>query len=148
MSYQEKKNIVSLISTFLIFGSYCLYVFGLQRETYYASINELSYWASVILILIPVSVAAKIVISIVFSIVYRTTSGEKEPSFMDELDKLIDLKATRNSYYVFIIGFLLAMGALAASLPPYVTFLTLLGFGFLAEVTAVVTQLYLYRKGV
>ena len=27
MSYQEKKNIVSLISTILIFGFYCLYVF-------------------------------------------------------------------------------------------------------------------------
>lgn len=148
MSYQEKKNIVSLISTFLIFGSYCLYVFGLQRKEHFASVNELSFWASVILILIPVSIAAKIVITIVFTIVYRTTSGEKEPSFMDELDKLIDLKATRNAHYVFVLGFLLAMGALAAHLPPYVVFLTLLGFGFLSEMTAVVTQLYLYRKGV
>lgn len=148
MSYQEKKNIVSLISTFLIFGSYCLYVFGLQREEQFASVNELSFWASVILILIPVSIAAKIVISIVFTIIYRSASGEKEPSFMDELDKLIDLKATRNAHYVFVLGFLLAMGALAADLPPYVMFLTLMSFGFLSEVTAVLTQLYLYRKGV
>lgn len=148
MSYQEKKNIVSLISTLLIFGSYCLYVFQMYQEGSIDSTDSFSFWGSVILILIPVSIVAKIIISIVFNIIYRITTHEKEPSFSDELDKLIELKATRNSHYVFILGFLLSMGSLVIDMPTSVMFIILIFSGFVSEVVGVITQLYLYRRGV
>ncbi|MCD9022598.1 hypothetical protein [Cohnella silvisoli] len=148
MSYQEKKNIVSLIGTLLVFVFYCLYVFERYPEATLNSTETFSFWASVILILIPVSIVAKIIIYIVFNIIYRISTNEKEPSFADELDKIIELKATRNSHYVFIIGFVLAMGSLVIDLPPYMMFIILIFSGFVSEMVGVITQLYLYRKGV
>lgn len=148
MSYQEKKNIVSLISTLLIFGFYSLYVFQMYQEGSIDRADTFRFWGAAILILIPVSIVAKIIISIVFNIIYRITTNEKEPSFSDELDKLIELKATRNSHYVFILGFLLAMGSLVMDMPLSVMFITLILSGFVSELFGVITQLYLYRKGV
>lgn len=148
MSYQEKKNIVSIMGTFLVFVFYCLYVFERYPEATLDSTDTFSFWASVILILIPVSIVAKIIISIVFNIIYRISTNEKEPSFADELDKIIELKATRNSHYVFIVGFLLAMGSLVMDMPPYMMFIILIFSGLLSEVVGVITQIYLYRRGV
>jgi len=146
MSYQEKKSIVSLISTLLIFGCYSLYVY--QAQTGGADAMSPRFWASVILVLIPVSIVAKIMIAIIFSIVYKIATNEAEPSFSDELDKLIGLKAGRNSHYVFVFGFLLAMITLVIGQPLSVMFIVLILSGLLSEVTGLVTQLYLYRKGV
>ncbi|MGF7047344.1 hypothetical protein J2T13_001849 [Paenibacillus sp. DS2015] len=148
MSYQEKKNIVSLMGTLLVFVCYCLYVFERYPEATLDSTDTFRFWASVILILIPVSIVAKIIITIIFNIIYRISTNEKEPSFADELDKIIELKATRNSHYVFIIGFLLAMGSLVMNMPPYMMFIILIFSGLLSEVIGVITQIYLYRIGV
>lgn len=148
MSIQEKKNMVSLISSFLIFGLYSLYVI---QNAPFGALDQGSpyrFWGSFILILIPVAIVAKIVISIVFSILHRIATKEEEPTFADELDKLIGLKASRNSYYTFVLGFVLAMGSLAAGMAPGTMFVILVASGFLAEVTDYVSQLYYYRKGV
>ena len=147
MTYQEKKSIASLISTILIFGSYCLYMYprfpdgGLESATF-------RFWGSFVLILFLVSIAAHIIISIIFNIVYRITTGEKEPIFADELDKLIELKANRISFFVFILGFLFAMGALVIFQPSQLMFMILIISGFLSDVTGSITKLYHYRRGV
>ncbi|MFC4099039.1 hypothetical protein [Paenibacillus xanthanilyticus] len=148
MTYQEKKSIVSLISAILIFASYCLYMAPRYPDEGMASADTLRYWGTFVLMLALFSVIANIVISIMFNIVYRVTTREKEPSFADELDKLIDLKAFRNSFFAFILGFLLAMGSLVAEQPIAVMFIILIGAGFVSEVTGAVTRLYHYRKGV
>lgn len=148
MSYQEKKSIVSLISTLLIFGFYCMYVFQKHPVGSLDQADTFRYWGSFILILIPVTIAAKIIISIVFNIIHRIATNEAEPSFADELDKLIELKATRNSHYVFTFGFLLAMGSLVMDMQPTVMFIILIGSGLVSEIVGVITQLYHHRKGV
>src|SRR4051794_6193954 len=117
MSYQEKKNVVSLIGNLLVFGFYCLYVFQNYPFGSPDSTDTFRFWGAFILILIPVSIVAKIIITIVFNIIYRITTNEVEPSFSDELDKLIELKATKNPHYAFTLGFLLAMGSLVMDLP-------------------------------
>jgi hypothetical protein len=148
MSYQEKKNYVSLIGTILVFGFYCLYVFQKYPAGSLDPKDTFSFWGAFILILIPVSIAAKIIITIVFNIIYRITTNEVEPSFSDELDKLIELKATKISHYVFTLGFLLAMGSLVMDMPHSAMFIILILSGFVSEMVGVITQLYLYRKGV
>jgi hypothetical protein len=87
-------------------------------------------------------------ISIIFNIVFRIMTREKEPAFADELDKLIDLKANRNSFFVFIVGFLLAMGSLVMYQPLQVMFIILIISGFISDVTGSVTKFYHYRRGV
>jgi hypothetical protein len=112
------------------------------------STETFRYWGSFVLILTLVSIVAHIIISIIFNIFFRITTREKEPTFADELDKLIDLKATRISFFVFIVGFLLALGSLVIYQPSQAMFIILIISGFISDVTGSVTKLYHYRKGV
>jgi hypothetical protein len=148
MTYQEKKSIVSLISAILIFVAYSLYMYPQYPKGGVESIETLRYWGSFVLILTVVSIIAHIIISIIFNIVFRITTKEKEPKFADELDKLIELKAFRNSFFLFILGFLLAMGSLIFYQPTHVMFIILILSGFISDVTGSVTKLYHYRRGV
>jgi len=148
MTYQEKKSIVSLISAVLIFVSYCLYKYSQYPQGKLESSVLLHYWGSFVLLLTLVSIVAHILISMIFNIVFRITTGEKEPAFEDEMDKLIRLKAARNSFALFILGFILAMGSLVLDQPLTVMFIILIGAGFIADVAGSVTKLYHYRKGV
>lgn len=148
MTFQEKKSIVSLFSAILIFASYCLYMYPKYPGGDPEQTEIFQYWGSFVLILTLVSIIAHIIISIIFNIIFRITTNEKEPSFEDELDKLIGLNATRNSFFVFVIGFILAMASLVMEQPSNVMFMTLIAFGFISEVTGAATKLYHYRKGV
>ena len=148
MTYQEKKSIVSVISTIFIFVSYCLYMYLRYPGGAAESSEVFRYWGSFVLFLILFSIVAHIIISIIFNIVFRITTNEKEPAFADELDKLIDLKANRNSFFVFIVGFLFAMGSLVIYEPSQVMFIILITSGFISDVTGSVTKLYHYRRGV
>ncbi len=148
MTYQEKKSIVSLISTILIFGFYCLYMYPQFPNGDMKSADTFHYWGSFVLNLTLISIIAHIIISIIFNMVFRITTREVEPKFADELDKLIDLRAFRNSFFVFIIGFLIAMGSLVFYQPLQVMFITLIASGFFADVTGSATKLYHYRRGV
>jgi len=148
MTYQEKKSIVSIISAILIFGCYCLFKYPQHPEGGLESAETFRYWGSFVLNLMLVSIIAHILISIIFNIVYRITTKEKEPKFADELDKLIDLKSTRNSFAVFILGFLLAMGSLVFEEPSQAMFIIMIAAGFISDVTGSVTKLYHYRRGV
>lgn len=148
MTYQEKKSIVTLISTILIFIVYCLYKYPAYPQEALDSKVTFHYWGSFVLVLTLVSIAAHIVISIIFNIVFRMTTGEKEPAFADELDQRIDLLAFRNAFAMFIIGFLLAMGSLVIDQPLKVMFIILIVSGFLSDITGSISRLYHYRRGV
>jgi hypothetical protein len=148
LTYQEKKSIVSLISTILIFGSYYLYMYPQFPEGTQESTETFHFWGSFVLMLMLVSIIAHIIISIIFNIIFRITTREKEPKFADELDKLIELKANRISFFVFIIGFLFAMVSLVIDQPSQAMFMILIASGFLSDLTGSITKLYHYRKGV
>ncbi|OCA84122.1 hypothetical protein A8F94_15480 [Bacillus sp. FJAT-27225] len=148
MTYQEKKGIVSLISTILIFAAYCLYMIPRHPGVGLESMETFRYWGFFVLNLTFFSIIAHIVISIIFNILFRITTNEKEPKFEDELDKMIGLKAFRNSFFVFVLGFLTAMATLVFTQPSQMMFIILIASGFLSDLTGSVTRLYHYRKGV
>jgi len=147
MSYQEKKIYVSVISNILIFTLYTLYAIRNAEEGSITSSSDFSFWGSFILVLLPVSIAAKVIIHIVFVIINKIATNEDGPSFEDEFDKIIELKADRISLYVFFLGFILSMVPLVTDLPTYLTFLGLILFGFLSDLLGRIAQLYFYRKG-
>ena len=148
MTYQEKRSIVSLVSVIIIFGSFCLYMYPQFPSDGLESLETFRFWGAFVFSLITVSIIAHIIINIGFNIVYRITTGENEPTFEDEMDHIINLRATRNSFFVFILGFLLAMGSLVVIQPSQLMFIILITAGFLSDVTGSVTRLYHYRKGV
>ncbi len=148
MSYQERRAIVSLISTILITTAYSAYMLQRYPEADAYSKDIFSFWGTFIVILIPVSIAARIIIYIIFSIINTIATNENEPDFADERDKLIELKASRNSLYVFSIGFLIAMVAIVLERPPAVMFSILIGAGLLSDIISEFSQFYFYRRGV
>jgi len=148
MSYQEKRTVVSLVSTILITVIYSLVMAQRYTATNPYSAEAFHFWGAFLLILIPVSIVARIVIYIVFSIFNTIITKEKEPAFTDERDKLIELKAARNSLYTFTAGFLLAMGSLVLDMPPNVMFILLICAGLMADVIGETSNLYFYRRGV
>jgi hypothetical protein len=147
MTFQEKRALVSTGSTLVISVLYLLWV--MQRsQADAATTTDFSFWAAAILILIPVHVAFKVLIHVLFVVVNVAATREAEPRFTDELDKLVGLKALRNFCLVFMTGFLLAMGTAALGQPPRVMFLLLLLTASVAGVILEASEFYFYRNGV
>ncbi|MCG8573334.1 MAG: DUF2178 domain-containing protein [Flavobacteriales bacterium] len=148
MPFQEKRTIVSMLGSLVIFSSYCLYMYQHYQDELLNSSNDFSFWGIAFLILIPISIIARIIIHIIFAIMNKIVTNEDMPSITDERDKLIELKSTRNSYYAFMVGFLLAMISLTMDVPYYSMFIILCVSGFFAEMIAGFSSLYFYRRGI
>ncbi|RLL45464.1 hypothetical protein D8M04_11495 [Oceanobacillus piezotolerans] len=148
MTYQVKKNIVMLISSILIFGVYSWFLFQEFHQRSMESTEMLVFFATGILILIPINIAATIVIHILFNIINTITTSEKEPSFTDELDKIIELKALKIGHFIFIIGFVIALLSIVWGASPTLMFIILYVSGFISDISGNITSLYLYSKGV
>lgn len=108
----------------------------------------LHFWGFFVLSLTVVSILAHIAISIIFNILFHITTKEKIPTFTDELDNLIDLKANRISFFVFILGFISAMGSLVFDQRLQLMFVILIISGFTSDVIGSISKLYYYRRGV
>ena len=148
MSYQEKQNIVNIFSGLLITAIYALIVFQRHQEGRFDLTEDFSTWGIIFLIFMGVSVVARIIIYIIFHIINAIATREEEMPVTDERDKLITLKATRNSYYAFSGGFVLSVISLAIGMPVYGIFIAFVGFGLIAEIVDNSSQIYYYRKGI
>ncbi|MDZ4768111.1 MAG: hypothetical protein SGJ24_03210 [Chloroflexota bacterium] len=138
---------VSLISTVLISVGYLSYMFQRAQEGG-GTTDDGRFWAAVILIFIPVFIVGNVILHIVFSIINTLVTREQEPTITDEFDKLVELKATRNFYHIFMAGFLLSLVTLVAGLPSYVMFLVVIAAVVVAAVMQDISQLFYYRRGV
>lgn len=97
---------------------------------------------------IGVSIVARIIIYIIFHIINAIATREQDIPVEDERDKLIKLKALRNSHYVFSTGFVLSIVALAFGMPVFWIFVIFLISGLLSEIIDNGSQIYYYQKGV
>lgn len=147
MSYQEKRSIVYLISTLLIFGFYYIYVFQVHPQKSFGDTTDFKFWGITILLIVPAMIVVNIITHIVFNIINAIATREKIPSIEDELDKLVELRANRNAYTTFMLGFMLSMGTQALEMPPYVMFNALVISILAASIMWSSTQFYFYRKG-
>jgi hypothetical protein len=148
MGHQEKQSIVSIIGSVLVIGFYSLYVYRNYIQDDLGLLSNYQFWGKSFLFLIPIAIAVQIVIQIVFAIANRIITQEDMPDFTDERDKLIELKSIRISHWIFVLGFMLAMGSLAIGMKPHVMFLTLISSGFLSSLASEVAKIIYYRKGV
>ena len=148
MSYQEKQNIVNIFSGLLITAIYALIVFQRHQQGRFDLTEDYGTWGVIFLIFIGVSIVARIIIYIIFHIINAIATREEEMPVPDERDKLITLKATRNSYYAFSGGFVLSVISLAIGMPVYGIFIAFVAFGLIAEIIDNSSQIYYYRKGI
>lgn len=148
MSYREKEKIVNIFSALLITSIYTWIVYQKQLAGTIELSNDFQTWGIVFLIFAGVSVVARIIIYIVFHIFNAIATKEEDIPAEDERDKLIKLKATRNSHYTFSIGFFMAIIALSIGMPSYWLFILFVISGVVAELIDNGSQIYYYRRGV
>jgi hypothetical protein len=151
MSYQESKSLTNIISTILITGIYSLIVYQRYLNGTVDTTDVFRFWAVTILIFIPISVVALIIIMIIFSIinsVVQTAKGEEiDDDITDERDKLIELKATKISLIIFSLGFVIALVTQVSNMSNHMFFITLIVFGVISEVVSQLATIIYYRKG-
>ena len=148
MQYQEMRSIVYLASTAVASALYALTIRMAYPNQVSQASNDRVFWAAVILIFIPVLIVFRIVVTIIFAIIHKIRTDEDTVNQEDELDKLIDLKATRVFYNVFMAGVVLALLGQALGLPLSGFFLMLGGAIVAAGLTLDLTQLFFYRRGI
>lgn len=148
MCYQEKRSIVSAISSILIFTIYSIYIYQNYLTGNIDYSHNYEFWGSVILIFIPVMIVANIIIHIVFIIINKIATDENVPNRSDEMDKIIELKSTRNSHYTFMLGILISMTALVIGYSPMTMFIAITSSMLVACVIGDISQLYFIRRGI
>lgn len=148
MSYQERRAIVSLLTTMLSSGVYLYYVWQRYQNGQFEQTAEFAFWAWSIVLFVPFQVVIKVIMEVVFIVIHIVATKKEEPTIQDEFDRLIDLKAVRNFSNMFMLGFFLSLGTLILNMPPYSLFLGFLLSMMLAGVILDVSQIYFYRNGV
>lgn len=147
MDQKERQILVTIISTVVIIGWYVLHVYHKFIAGNPDILNDYKFWGKSFLWLIPVAIAAQIVIHIIYAIINKIVTNEDIPTKSDERDKLIELKAIRVSHWIFTIGFICGMGALAFGVQPYVMFIALFASGLAASIISELVKLYYYKRG-
>ena len=137
MTFKEKSTWVTLSSTIVIFGYYFIKAYRMVFLEK-AGHGEMAFlFVSVIVLVIGVEVAAHIILTIIH-----------RPESTDERDRLIDLKATRNAYYLLVAGVFVALAQFWLSTPPILVVHIVLFFFILAEILSDMTKLIYYRRGI
>lgn len=140
ISFQEKSIWVSLVATILIFGFYFIKAFNVFSSANTPNESLIGLFIAVIVL----SIVAQIVLQSVLAIAYRKEAEGSE----DERDNIIELKATRISYFVLAIGVWFAGFSIFAIPSSLATANIILFFFLLAEIVGFSTQLFFYRRGV
>jgi uncharacterized membrane protein len=152
MNYKENKSITNIISSIVVTGVYALIQYNRYSAGAMNDENIFKFWAIIILIFIPISVATRIIILIIFHIgdaVVKTAKGEEVvEEIEDERDKLIQMKASGNSMFIFALGFIIALFTQLFDGSNHLFFITLIGFGFITEIASDLLTIRYYRKGV
>ena len=150
MSYHEKRSIVYLFASMFIYAIFWFYFlrWGPAPEAIEAEPAQLfRFWGIFFVVLIPAQILAHIGMHILFSIINTITTDEEEPEVEDERDKMIELRADRNSNNAFMIGFLVAMVALALGRPPATMFVLILSALTITALVNYISTFIYYRRG-
>ena len=153
MSYQEKKSLTNIFSVIIITGVYALIVYQRYLNGTVDTSDVFRFWAITILIFIPISVVARIITMIILAIsnsVVQTAKGEEidNVDFVDERDKIIELKSMRMALMIFALGFILALVTQVFNMSNHMFFITIIVFGVISDVVSEIITIYYYRKGV
>ncbi|WP_042162097.1 hypothetical protein [Paenibacillus gorillae] len=144
MTYHAKKASVSIGTSILVF--FFLYM-GMQGAANAESDTLPSLWGAFFIKLLVAEVVANILIMMIFNLVNKLATNESSPSFADERDRGIELKAIRNFCFVFCAGFFAAMAALMFHQPLSAMFHILAFDFFIAGVVLNLSFIFYYQRG-
>jgi len=141
-------NIVNILSGLLITSIYAWIVYQRHLQGRFDLTEDFRTWGIIFLVFMGVSIVARIIIYIIFHIINAIATREEDIPKEDERDKLVKLKATRNSHYAFSVSLLSGFILLATGMPIYGLFVVFILAGLVSEVIDNSSQIYYYRKGV
>ena len=158
MTYNSKKNIVSMAAGIISVAAYVLYVTTGKPP----APEDIQAWAKLMLIFIGISVAAQIVIQILFHVVFavgiavKTHDHDREKMekiikasvVEDERDKLISLKSMRVGYICSGAGLMIALFTLAGGAPVVVALHVIAGFSAAGSLAEGFAGIFLNERGV
>ena len=155
MTFKSKRTITSIITGLILATAYCFYALSQNAP----AAEDISAWATTILIFIGIAVAANITIMIFFHIAYSIGVTAKEhdnaeriiaaETAEDEMDKLVELKSSRAGYICAGIGIMAALVWLAFLDTSVVVALHLLLAGsFAGSMIEGIISIRLYERGV
>ena len=147
MTYQEKRAILLFVTTIIYLFGFVWYR-NIVCNDISISHDDISYWANFIAYVIIIKILYNIVFQIGFNTLNRVITKEKEPTIVDEYDRLVQLKSLQNAFITFMLGMLLGIVGAANGLEISAMF-NIFALSFLAsEIISGISQLYFYRKGV
>lgn len=126
-------------------------MFGIQGDVNLPQVLEIQFWGRFILQMTVVMVVAKIILFILFAIFKKVKNqkiDEEDLDFMDERDRLIEMKADRYSHWIAMVGFIVSMIPLSMGYGVQYMFITILIFGFVSAMMSDVWKMYFYNRGV
>ena len=136
-SFEEKSIWISLLTISLIFGYYFVRIVQMVSQ------DDINVAQSIVLII------SVIVMVIIVEVVFHIIIALKDrPEALDERDRMIELKATRNAYFVLVFGIFLPMAGIAAQVRPFIVAHVIMFIFVLSEITKFLTQLFYYRRGI
>lgn len=137
MSFREKSAWIFLISISLVLGFFFLHVpWTLTPPSMPGLVRGLFY-----------CIIALVVIEIVGHIIIAALAPEDARSAKDERERLIDLKATRTAYIVYVIGSLLAISTIHHGANKiFITYAVFLAF-VIGEVVKHALRIFYHRRG-
>jgi hypothetical protein len=140
LSYQEKSIWVSLVSTLIVFGYYFLNAMKIFNNSKIENLAITGLFIGTVIILI--------IIQIVFQSIIAIINRKEAQKGEDERDNLIELKATRISYFIIVLGvWVTALSFLILS-STIIMANTIMFFFILAEIVGYIIQLIYYRRGI
>ena len=159
MTFKSKRTIASITTGVALSIGYILYALSSHAP----AISDLRGWALTMLIFIGISIAVTIVIMILFHIGFSIGVAVKEQDKSDaeveriiasdteedEMDKLVEMKATNAGYICVGIGFVAALCYLAfVNTSAVIALHIILASGCLGSFIEGIMSIFLYERGV
>jgi hypothetical protein len=148
MQYQEKRGIVFLAGNVILTSLYLVFMALNWHDRMVQVSADLAFWAIAALVYVPLQVAIRLVTVITFAVVHHVTANAEPVDLEDEMDKLIDLKATSLSYGLFMAGVLVGLACLAFGLPAQALVIAIGAAMIVSGLAGDLAQLIMYRRGV
>lgn len=148
MTYQDRNNVVSMIVSLIVNGYIVIRLVEMNAAGLFDGPDAVNIWARMVIWVIPISIAATIIGTIVFNIAYAIVTGTEKPSFLvDERDKMFD----RRGIVAVVIfaggGFISAIVALAFGWSALIGFNIIYFAMALGSMAADLVKFMSYRRG-
>lgn len=114
MSYQDRNNVVSILVNLLVNGYIVIRLLDMNASGMFDGADAANVWARTVVWVIPISIVATIVGTILFAIGHAIVTNNPKPSFVvDERDRHIDQRGLIAVVVFAACGFISMIVALA-----------------------------------